>query len=126
MVPQEVGARAGGRGKEREEGEAPCWAAVPGPAGGTLTSGHGRPCLPSPFFSMRRMWAKNSTPSPGFLEEGLGQLEALSTLAPAWDPQLQGQTGPCDLHSVAQLSAGPPLHLGGLGPGWPCVKSGGE
>lgn len=32
-----------------------------------LTSGHGRPCLPSAFFKMRRIWANNSTPSPGFL-----------------------------------------------------------
>lgn len=32
-----------------------------------LTSGHGRPRLPSAFFKMRRIWAKNSTPSPGFL-----------------------------------------------------------
>lgn len=33
------------------------------------TSGHGSPCLPSPFFRMRRIWEKNSTPSPGFLQE---------------------------------------------------------
>lgn len=32
-----------------------------------LTSGHGRLRLPSPFFRMRRIWVKNSTPSPGFL-----------------------------------------------------------
>lgn len=32
-----------------------------------LTSGHGRLRLPSSFFRMRRIWVKNSTPSPGFL-----------------------------------------------------------
>lgn len=77
------------------------WAAAPA----VLTSGQGRPCLPSPFFRMRRMCAKNSTPSPGFLQREAGPRVSGSSLklrAPGMclPPHPGPATGPYNLRGL--------------------------
>lgn len=102
-----------------------------------LTSGQGRPCLPSPFFRMRRMCAKNSTPSPGFLKREAGprvsgcflELRAPSTCLPPsrashWPLQLGGtawvSAGLVRGLSLMSMAWTPPLQaLGSDPPGLP-------
>lgn len=68
MAPLAGSAPGRGRGEGGEHGERGRWG-WPRPMGAgpiASTSGHGSPCLPSPFFRMRRIWEKELYTISGF------------------------------------------------------------